>query len=459
MLGHLLRPDLEELIELRDFNTLRSVFLTWAPPDIAELIGQLPDALQGVIFRLLPRNLAADTFAALDISAQIGLLRSLGKEEVAAVLNDVHPDDRTAFLEELPANVTRQLLESLTHEERAIAQKLLGYPPDSVGRLMTPEFMMVSANDTISGVIQKMRERSLPEDNLNFVYIVDAEGRIIDDIPVQRILLSEPSRSMRDIMDHHFVALQATDQQGRAVETFRKYNRVALPVTDSKGVLVGMVTLDDVLAVTEQVTTEQFHHVGGVNSLDAPYMRTPFLEMVRKRASWLVILFLGELLTATAMGFYEKEIQQAVVLALFIPLIISSGGNSGSQATTLIIRALALGQVTLRDWWRVMRREVFAGLALGLILGTIGFLRISIWSTFSDVYGPHWLLVATTVSTALVGVVLWGTVAGSMLPLLLRRCGVDPATASAPFIATLVDVTGLCIYFTVAEVTMRGHLL
>ncbi len=459
MLGHLLRPDLEELIEKRDFNTLRSVFITWAPPDIAELIGQLPDALQGVIFRLLPRNLAADTFASLDLPAQMGLLKSLGKEEVASVLNDLSPDDRTAFFEELPANVTRQLLESLTSEERATAQKLLGYPPDSVGRLMTPEFTVVSPEDKISDVIQKMRERVIPEDNLSFVYVVDQDGKIVDDLPVQRLLLAVPGRYIKEVMDRHFVALQATDAKTKAVETFRKYNRVALPVTDSKGQLVGMVTLDDVLAVTEEVTTAQFHHVGGVTSLDAPYMRTPFFEMVRKRASWLVILFLGEMLTATAMGHYEAEIQKAVVLALFIPLIISSGGNSGSQATTLIIRALALGQVRLRDWWRVMRREVPAGLALGIILGGIGFLRIALWSAFSDVYGPHWLIVAVTVALALVGVVLWGTLAGSMLPLLLRRCGVDPATASAPFIATLVDVTGLIIYFSVAEVVMHGHLL
>jgi magnesium transporter len=234
---------------------------------------------------------------------------------------------------------------------------------------------------------------------------------------------------------------------------------VALPVTDSAGSLIGIVTVDDVLDVAESAATRTFQRFGGMEALDEPYLRMPFLSMVRRRASWLVVLFLGEMLTATAMGFFEKEIQRAVVLALFVPLIISSGGNSGSQAATLVIRALALGEVTLRQWWRVMRREVWSGLALGGILGAIGFLRISIWSAFSDLYGPHWLLVAITVGVALVGIVLWGTLAGSMLPFVLRRLGFDPAASSAPFVATLVDVTGLVIYFSVAALILRGTLL
>src|SRR5262249_36638401 len=229
-----------------------------------------------------------------------------------------------------------------------------------------------------------------------------------------------------------FTALQATDNRHTAVSVFRQADLAALPVTDSDGVLIGIVTNDDILDVAEALATEDIQRIGGSEALDEPYMQIDIRRMVGKRAGWLVILFIGEMLTATAMGFFEKEIERAVVLALFVPLIISSGGNSGSQAATLVIRALALGEVKLRDWWRVMRREVFSGLALGSILGCIGFLRIAVWSAFSDLYGPHWLLVAITVAVALVGIVLWGTLSGSMLPLILRRLGFDPASSSAP---------------------------
>jgi magnesium transporter len=255
------------------------------------------------------------------------------------------------------------------------------------------------------------------------------------------------------------MSLKANDDRQTAVNVFRQADLAALPVTDSDGVLIGIVTNDDILDVAEELATEDIQRFGGSEALDEPYMKIAFAQMVKKRAGWLVILFLGEMLTATAMGFFEKEIERAVVLALFVPLIISSGGNSGSQAATLVIRALALGEVTLRDWWRIMRREIFSGLALGSILGGIGFLRITIWSVLSDMYGPHWFLVALTVGVALVGIVLWGTLSGSMLPLVLRRAGFDPASSSAPFVATLVDVTGLVIYFSVAAVILRGALL
>jgi magnesium transporter len=260
-------------------------------------------------------------------------------------------------------------------------------------------------------------------------------------------------------MDRHFVGLKATDDQKTAIAAFRTNDRVALPVTDTGGMLIGIVTIDDVLDVVEATATEDIQRIGGSEALDEPYMRIAFWKMVHKRAGWLTALFLGEMLTATAMGAFEAEISRAIVLTLFVPLIISSGGNSGSQASTLVIRALALGEVGLRDWWRVMRREILVGLALGTILACIGFLRISVWSAFSPIYGPHWLLVAMTVAAALIGVVLWGTLIGSLLPMVLRRLGFDPATSSAPFVATLVDVTGLIIYFTVAMVFLRGTLL
>ena len=260
-------------------------------------------------------------------------------------------------------------------------------------------------------------------------------------------------------MDRNFVALNVTDSKDTAVAVFRREDRTVLPVVEADGRLVGIITADDVLDMAEAAATEDIHKIGGMEALDEPYLQISFARMIRKRAGWLVLLFLGEMLTATAMGYFEKEIARAVVLALFIPLIISSGGNSGSQASTLVIRALALGELTLSDWYRVLCRELLSGLALGSVLGSIGFLRIAIWSGFSDLYGPHWLLVAWTVAGALMGVVIWGTLSGSLLPFFLRRLGFDPAASSAPFVATLVDVTGLVIYFTVAAFILRGTLL
>jgi magnesium transporter len=324
---------------------------------------------------------------------------------------------------------------------------------------MTPHYVAVREDWTVAQVLEYIRAHGQDSETLNVIYVVDGDGQLIDDIRIREFLLTSPATLVRDLMDRRFVALKATDDQETAVRVFRAEDRSALPVTDSAGILIGIVTVDDVLDVAEAEATEDIQRFGGTEALDEPYMEIGFANMIKKRAGWLTALFLGEMLTATAMSVYEHEIARAVVLALFVPLIISSGGNSGSQASTLVIRALALGEVHIRDWWRVMRREFAAGLVLGGILGTVGFLRITLWSTFSDMYGAHWLLVALTVGIALVGVVLWGSLIGSLLPFVLRRLGFDPAASSAPFVATIVDVTGLVIYFSVAVVLLRGTLL
>jgi magnesium transporter len=427
--------------------------------DLGELLADLSLEDQAVVFRLLPRKDAAATFEYLEQDAREALLKTLSKEDVAALLNDMAPDDRTMFLEELPATATRELLALLTPKERAIAVTLLGYPEKSVGRLMTPDYVAVREAWTIQQVLDHVRAHGQDSETLNVLYVVDEPGLLIDDLRIREVLLVDPARRVSEVMDRHFVALKATDDQQTAVAAFRHHDRSVLPVTDTAGVLIGIVTVDDVLDVAETEATKDIQRIGGSEALDEPYMEIGFGKMIQKRAGWLTALFLGEMLTATAMGFFEAEISKAVVLALFIPLIISSGGNSGSQASTLVIRALALGELTLNDWWRVVRREVAAGLALGTILGSIGFLRITLWSAFSDTYGQYWLLVAVTVAFTLVGIVLWGTLIGSVLPLILRRLGFDPATSSAPFVATLVDVTGLVIYFSVALVVLHGTLL
>jgi magnesium transporter len=422
-------------------------------------MGRLPDHDQAVVLRAVPTALAATTFEYLDLAAQQQVLRHLSSEEVAGILNAMAPDDRTAFLEEVPGSVATQLLALLTPQEQAVAHSLLAYGKGSIGRRMTPDYIAVHADWTVKHVLDYVRTHGKDRETLNVVYVVDDTGKLIDDIRMREFLLAPLHLNVRDLMDDQFVTLVVTDEKKTAVAAFRTYDRTALPVVDTRGVLVGIVTVDDVLDIAEREATRELQQFGGVEALEDPYIATPLGVMIQKRASWLVILFLGEMLTATAMGFFEAEIAKAVVLALFVPLIISSGGNSGSQAATLIIRALALGEVTLRDWWRVMRREVVSGVSLGVILGTIGFLRIAVWSLFTPLYGPYWPLIGLTVALALVGIVLWGTLAGSMLPFLLKRVGVDPATSSAPFVATLVDVTGLVIYFSVAVVVLHGTLL
>lgn len=454
-----LEPDLERLIRERDFVALRRALHVWPPPDLAHLIAELETEDQVIVFRILPRKLAAEVFEYMELEAQEQLLKATAQEDVARLLNDMAPDDRTELLEELPAAVTRQMLALLTPGERAVAVSLLGYPEGSIGRLMTPDYVRVKQEWTVEQVMDHVRRHGSDSETLSIIYVVDEMGVLVDDVRIREFLLAPLTKTVTELMDHRFVALKATDDQEAAVAVFRREDRNALPVTDSTGALIGIVTIDDVLDVAEEEATEDIQKFGGTEALEEPYMQTGFASMVRKRAGWLVILFIGEMFTATAMGYFEDEIARAVVLALFVPLIISSGGNSGSQAATLVIRALALGEVTMRDWWRVMRREVLSGLTLGAILGAIGFLRIALWSSVSDFYGPHWMRIALTVSLTLVGIVLWGTLAGSMLPFALRRLGFDPATSSAPFIATLVDVTGLVLYFSVAALILRGTLL
>ncbi|MDQ3755112.1 MAG: magnesium transporter, partial [Acidobacteriota bacterium] len=453
-----LQLDLEAVIRARDFVALRGWLKKLPPTEVAGLLEELAVEDQVIAFRILPRGVAADVFEYLPLEAQEQLLKAMAHGEIAAILNEMDPDDRTMLLEELPAAVTKQMLALLTPGERAVAVSLLGYPEGSIGRLMTPDYVRVREHWTVQQVLDHVRKHGQNSETLSMIYVVDERGVLVDDVRIREFLLAQPERPVSDLMDHRFVALQATDDEETAVSIFRREDRNALPVTDTTGVLIGIVTIDDVLDVAEEAATEDIQKIGGVEALDEPYIQVAFARMVRKRALWLIVLFLGEMLTATAMGFFEDEIERAVVLALFVPLIISSGGNSGSQAATLVIRSLALGEVTLRDWWRVMQREILSGLALGALLGVIGFLQIAIWSAFSDVYGTHPLLIGLTVGLTLVSIVLWGTLAGSMLPFLLRRLGLDPAVSSAPFIATLVDVTGLVMYFSIAALLLRGTL-
>ncbi len=412
------------------------------------------------LFQHLDPMQAARAFKFLRKKKQEIIIKSLPEQKAAELLNNLRPDDRTAFLSLLPGNAVKELLKILNPEALAETLELLGYPEGSVGRLMTPDYVAISKNDTVQQVLDIIKQRGRATETLNFLFVVDEQGVLIDDINIKDFLVVEPTTVVEQIMDHQFICLRVNDAQKEVIRVFRNNSRFALPVTDDNGVLLGIVTLDDVLRLSEKEDTREIQKIGGSEALDEPYTTIPFASLIKKRAGWLIILFLGEMLTATAMGHFEGEISKAVVLALFIPLIISSGGNSGSQASSIIIRAMALGEIGFKDWWRVMRREILSGIVLGTILGVVGFLRITMWQQFHWYdYGVHWLLVAITVFFALIGVVLWGTISGSMLPLVLKKLGADPAASSAPFVATLVDVTGLVIYFSIAFVVMRGTLL
>ncbi|HXD74975.1 MAG TPA: magnesium transporter [Vicinamibacterales bacterium] len=452
-------PDLVSFIRSGNLTAVQEALLHLRPQEAADAVAALATADQVAALTLLPHRVASAVFEYLPLDIQKTLSQAMAPKEAAAVLNLVADDDRTRLLSRLPEAETREILSLLTPDEAGEARSLLKYPRGTVGRLMTPHYIAVREDRTVREVLDHVREHGRDSETLNVIYVVDANGVLVDDVRIRELLVVPLDTKMSTLMDRRYVILHTLDTQDDALALFRREDRTALPVVDDNGCLVGIVTVDDVLDVAAETATREMQKFGGSEALDEPYMQVTLAHMIRKRAGWLIVLFLGEMLTATAMGFFEKEIARAVVLALFVPLIISSGGNSGSQGSTLVIRALAVGEVKLRDFWKVIRREVLVGLALGVILGAIGFLRISIWSAFSNLYGPHWLMVALTVAFALIGVVLWGTLVGCGLPFILRRFGFDPATSSAPFVATLVDVTGLIIYFSVGLVVLRGSLL
>lgn len=451
--------EVQALIADRELHVLRDALVDCAPVEIAELFDSLSDEERVLIFRILPREIAAEIFSELDVDLQRTILSGLGDRQTARLLDEMAADDRTALLEEIPAEAARQLLALLPKEERDVALTLLGYPEGSVGRLMSPDFLTIHEDWKVREVLDHIRAHGQESDSLDTLYVVDSKGILVDEVAVKNLLLASLDDEVVSLMNYKFEALQVTADQEQAVELFKKYNRPTLPVVDSQGMLLGIVTVDDILDVQEEEVTEDIQKLGGSEALEDAYIRTPVATLIRKRAGWLIVLFVGEMFTASAMSHFEDEIQKAVVLALFVPLIISSGGNSGSQASTLVIRALAVGEIRTRDWFQILRRELIAGGTLGAILGLVGFLRVVLWSQFSSVYGPHWLALAFTVFFALMGVVTLGTVAGSMLPLALKRLRLDPATSSAPFVATLVDVAGLVLYFTVAMLLLSGRML
>ena len=430
------------------------------PSDVADVLNALPANSAIASFTTFPEKKKAFIFSYLDHYLQQKVIKSLERDEAVFILNHLNSDDRYAFFISLSALDRTRFLEYLDEKNKKATQNTLGYPRHSVARLVNTDFAAITADMTIAQANEHLRKNHKDSETANVIYVVDSEGKLLDDIPVRRLVLNAPEKLVSDIMDGVVIKLNIKDKTDEAITKCEQYDRTVLPVTNDDNLLIGVVTIDDIIDATEQRTTREIQKFGGLESLEYPYVKTPLFSLIKKRGGWLIILFLSEMLTATAMGYFENEIAKAVVLALFVPLVISSGGNSGSQAATLIIRAMAVKELALSDWWYVMKREILSGLCLGIILGTIGFLRIAAWQKLGWYnYGEHWELMGIVIFFSLIGIIMWGTLSGSMIPMILKRLKLDPATSSAPFVATLVDVTGLIIYFSIAAVILRGTLL
>lgn len=434
--------------------------LIFNPEDIAERLSELHADDRLLAFLKVPKDYKAEVFAHLDPDFQEETIRSIGSDDVSEILNAMPPDDRTALFEDFPDELIKYSINHLNPKERRIALKLLGYHEDSIARMMTPYYIQIRKEWTVKRCLEHIKKVGGKVETLNHLYVVDERNRLIDDLDIRYLLLADGEQLISDLTDNHFVAINTTTSKEDAVTYFEKYDRTALPIVTEAGVLVGIVTIDDILDQIEQQNTEDIQKFGGVEALDEPYIQTHWWEMLKKRGLWLIVLFFMQLITASVMGYYEDEIQKVVVLTLFIPLIISSGGNSGSQAATLIIRAMALQEITLKDWWIVMKKELTTGFFLGTLLGLFGFFRIMIWQKMGWFdYGEFWIFIAVSVGVSLAMIVLWGTLSGSMVPFILKKFRLDPATSSAPFVATIVDVTGLIIYFSIAAMLLAGKIL
>jgi magnesium transporter len=467
MANPLFAPEVRLMLQENDDAEIRAFCESLHPATVAEALAEevsVEDA-----WRFLSRTdirTQAAIFEYFPLDWQVKMVEGTGQQQMARLIEQMSHDDRVDLVRRLRPRIADGLLRLVDDADRKDIATLVAQKPETAGALMTTDYAWAPANVTVADTFDRLRLQAPDSETIYYVYILDDQRTLLGVITLRQMVLAPRHAFLRDVMEHNVVKVELGDDQKKVSDLMARYDLIAIPVVDSEGRMVGIVTHDDVIDVVVKEATQDALKFGAVGegALDQPYFDMPFWAMVKKRGGWLIVLFLGEMLTATAMGYFEKEIERAVVLALFIPLIISSGGNSGSQAATIIIRAMALGEVRLRQWWSVMRREIYSGLALGAVLGSIGFMRIGIWSLIADffgkhAYGEHWALVGLTVACSLVGVVLWGTLSGSMLPLILRRLGFDPATSSAPFVATLVDVTGLIIYFTVAVVILHKTLL
>ena len=454
-----LQPDIHSMIEARDFASLKAGLREMEAHALAELLGGLEDEDLAMVFRLLPQGPAAEIFGALEIEQQEKLISVLSSEKVAAIVSDMPPDDRTELLEELPGEIAQRLLQSLRGDELRIARSLLAYPEDSIGRLMTPEYVAVRPEWTAEQVLAHLRKVAPTKETLYIVYVVDERGKLLDEIPLERIILAEPAQQVSQLMDETVASLNASEDQEAAVEIFKKYDAVALPVVNRQGILVGIVTFDDVMDVAEEENTEDFQKMAGMGALEYSYFGTGFMGILRKRLPWLVLLLFAQMLTTLALTSYNA-LPLFALLVIFVPLINSPAGNTGSQTAGLMIRSLAVQEVALRDWHRILAREVLRGLVLGLALAAIGCFAAFVFAPLASAaldraQLPH---VALSVALAITAAVTLANVIGSMLPFFFKWVGLDPAVTSGPFIASVMDISGIVIYFSIATTLLAVSL-
>lgn len=457
MIVQLLKPEFQELIDARDWKSLKEILQDVPPVDIAEFIEDLDDPTSFIIFKLLKKSVAAEVFSELSSTKSLALLERFNGHQLRDLMASLSPDDRAYFIEELPGNIVQFVLNTMAEEDQEEVKKLLGYPEFSVGRIMTTKYVRVKSDWTVDQSLDHIRRYAKDAETINVIYVVDEKEKLIDDLMLNQIILALPSQAIESLMDESFVALNVLDDQEDAVKALSKYDRLALPAVDSEGILVGIVTVDDIIDVAEEEATEDMQKMAGMEALDDDYSETSILEMVKKRIGWLAILFIGQIFTASALNSYETLLAKAVFLSAFIPMIISSGGNTGSQAATLVIRALATGDIRLTDWFMVFRREFLSGLVLGGLVGILGLMVTLVWGSFNDM-GTQTQLIYTSlaIGLSLICVVLYGNLLGSMLPFILSRLGLDPAVTSAPFVSTLSDVVGILIYFSIALSLLQG---
>jgi magnesium transporter len=430
-----------------------------AASDLANRWSRIPRRQRAREFNRLPRGAQDDFFLALPAPDQADLLRKLPESERRVWVRLLAPADVADVLQQMREHERTQYLELLDEPARSEVNALLAFKEDEAGGLMSPRFARLRVDAPVEEALAYLKQQAPNLKDIAEAFVLDQDQHLVGVVSLSQLFLGDRNKRVREVMRTDFATVDQHMDQEQVARALRASHLHAIPVVDAEKHMVGVVTVDDIVGVIDEEASEDMQKVGGMEALDEPYLETGFFELIKKRAGWLAILFLGEMLTATALGYFEGELDKAVVLALFLPLIISSGGNSGSQATTLVIRAMALGEVALRDWFRVIRRELFAGIALGCILAVIGMTRIFAWQGMFGSYGQHYFVLALTIAFSLVGVVMFGTIAGAALPFILRRVGLDPASASAPFVATLVDVTGLVIYFTVAKLVLTGSLL
>jgi magnesium transporter len=429
------------------------------PAMLAEFVGPMNAPDLATFLQCLPPLQRGEVFSYLDVPVQVNLAHSMRRDQLAELVTNMSPDERADLVKKLKEETLEALWPALAWAEREDIRRLSGYAEGTAGAVMTTDYVTLFPNQTAREAIDSIRREAPDRETIYYAYVLGPDRELIGSTSLKDLILARPETRVEELMVPNPIAVRLSDDKEQVAITIGKYDLLAIPVVDDDGRIVGIITVDDIVDVVQDEATEDMQKVGGMMALDDPYLNTTFKRMFSRRAGWLATLFVGEMLTATAMGYFEGEIAKAVVLALFVPLIISSGGNAGSQASTLVIRAMALGEVTLRDWWKVFWRELTVGFVLGCLLGVIGFSRVVIWQSVYPMYGDHYILIALTVMTSLIGVVTFGTLAGSLLPFVLRRFGMDPASASAPFVATMVDVTGLVIYFGSALLLLRGTLL